>query len=95
MVIQLHKSKNCSNHDLNFSMKLEKKKLQQSALAIKGILEHIYNKFFQIHVVVFTEGVSVHSQQKVKFREYFEYSLMGEKLIEEHLFDILITPKSY
>ena len=25
----------------------------------------------------FTEGVSFHSQQKVRFREYFEYFLMA------------------
>ena len=33
---------------LNFGIKLGKQKLQQSALVIKNIPEHIYNKYFPI-----------------------------------------------
>ena len=51
----------------------------------------------------FKNGVSLHSQPKVRFKEYFEYFLIRQKFWKnepfgkcwEHWFYILIIPKSY
>ena len=52
---------------------------------------------FQITMEVLKEGVLLHSQPKVKFREYFVYFLMGQKSLKNQPFGfcILIILKSY
>ena len=36
--------------------------------------------------ILFKEGVSLHSQPKVRFREYFEYFLMRQKSLKNQPF---------
>ena len=65
--------------------------------------EHIWFSFMKLHAYFLFEGISLHSQPKVKFREYFEYFLMRQNSIKtqpfercwEHWFYILIIPKGY